>query len=145
MRPEYMIKEETEGPKDHCFILLPTPPKATTSSVQFKMVSMRSGRPIGAPPRLSGVSPMLPLKQFLFSFCVPRNSSNSGPFSSSQGRSLSASSFLQQQPLKYKQNVWQMCGLFLGICVLWFSNERFDSMYFLFVMYCCVHVIFCLV
>ena len=34
------------------------------SSVQFKMVSMRSGRPICAPPRLSGVSPMLPLKQF---------------------------------------------------------------------------------
>ena len=34
------------------------------SSVQFKMVSMRSGRPICAPPRLTGVSPMLPLKQF---------------------------------------------------------------------------------
>ena len=29
------------------------------SSVQFKMVSMRSGRPICAPPRLSGVSPKL--------------------------------------------------------------------------------------
>ena len=35
------------------------------TSVQFKMVSMRSGRPIICPPpRLSGVSPMLPLKQF---------------------------------------------------------------------------------
>ena len=34
------------------------------SSVQFKMISMRSGRPIWTPPRLSGVSPMLPLKQF---------------------------------------------------------------------------------
>ena len=31
--------------------------------VQFQMVSMRSGRPIFAPPR-SGVSSMLPLKQF---------------------------------------------------------------------------------
>ena len=37
------------------------------SSVQFKMVSMCSGRPIiCAPPRLSGVSPVLPLKQFQF-------------------------------------------------------------------------------
>ena len=34
------------------------------SSVQFKMVSMRSGKPICSPPRLSGVSPVLPLKQF---------------------------------------------------------------------------------
>ena len=34
------------------------------SSVQFKMVSMRSGRTICAPPHLSGVSPVLPLKQF---------------------------------------------------------------------------------
>ena len=32
------------------------------SSVQFKMVSMRCGRPICAPPSLSGVSPMLPFK-----------------------------------------------------------------------------------
>ena len=32
------------------------------SSVHFKMVSMRSVRPICAAPRLSGVSPMLPLK-----------------------------------------------------------------------------------
>ena len=34
------------------------------SSVQFKMKFMRSGRPICAPPRLSGVPPMLSLKQF---------------------------------------------------------------------------------
>ena len=34
------------------------------SSVHFEMVSMRSGKPIYAPPRLSGVSPMLPLNQF---------------------------------------------------------------------------------
>ena len=34
------------------------------SSVQFKMVSMRSGKAICAPIRLSGVSPTLPLKQF---------------------------------------------------------------------------------
>ena len=40
---------------DHCFLF---------SSVQSKMVSMHSGRPICAAPHLSGVSPMLPLKQF---------------------------------------------------------------------------------
>ena len=34
------------------------------SSVQFKIVSMRSGKPICAPLRLLGVSPTLPLKQF---------------------------------------------------------------------------------
>ena len=33
------------------------------SSVQFKMVSVHSGRPICAPPHLTGVSPMLPLKR----------------------------------------------------------------------------------
>ena len=32
------------------------------TSVQFKMVSMRLGRPIWAPHHLSGVSPMLPLE-----------------------------------------------------------------------------------
>ena len=35
-----------------------------SNSVQFKMVSMRSEKPICAPPRLSEVSPTLPLKQF---------------------------------------------------------------------------------
>ena len=34
------------------------------SSVQFKMVSMRSEKPICAPSRLSKVSPTLPLKRF---------------------------------------------------------------------------------
>ena len=34
------------------------------SSVQFKVVSMRQGKPICAPPRLSGISPALPLEQF---------------------------------------------------------------------------------
>ena len=34
------------------------------SSVQFKTVYMRTERPIGAPPRLSEVSPTLPLKRF---------------------------------------------------------------------------------
>ena len=34
------------------------------SSVQLKMVSMRSEKPICAPPRLSEVSPTLPLKRF---------------------------------------------------------------------------------
>ena len=38
--------------------------KQTISSVQFKMVSMRSQNTIHAPPTLSGVSPTLPLKQF---------------------------------------------------------------------------------
>ena len=33
-------------------------------SFQFKMVSMRSEKPICAPPRLSAVSPTSPLKQF---------------------------------------------------------------------------------
>ena len=37
------------------------------SSVQFKVVSMRSEKPICAPPRLSEVSPMLLLKQFRWS------------------------------------------------------------------------------
>ena len=34
------------------------------SSVQFKMVYMRSEKPICAPPSLSEVSPKLPLKRF---------------------------------------------------------------------------------
>ena len=34
------------------------------SSLQFNVVSVRSERPICAPPRLSEVSPMLPLKHF---------------------------------------------------------------------------------
>ena len=38
--------------------------KTHFSSVQFKMVSMRSEMPICAPPRLSEVSPTLPLKRF---------------------------------------------------------------------------------
>ena len=57
------------------------------SSVQFKMVSMLSGKPICAPSRLSGVSPVLPLKQFQCWSVI-----DDGPFSSSKGRSLSASS-----------------------------------------------------
>ena len=36
----------------------------STCSVQFKMVSMRSEKPICARPRLSEVSPKLPLKRF---------------------------------------------------------------------------------
>ena len=35
-----------------------------SNSIQFKMVSMRSEKPICAPPRLSEVSPTLPLKRF---------------------------------------------------------------------------------
>ena len=38
--------------------------KTYFSSVQFKMVSMSSEKPICAPPSLSEVSPMLPLKRF---------------------------------------------------------------------------------
>ena len=38
--------------------------KSRDSSVQFKMVSMRSEKPICAPPRLSEVSPSSPLKRF---------------------------------------------------------------------------------
>ena len=34
-------------------------------SAQLKMVSMRSEKPICAPPRLLDVSPMSPLKQFV--------------------------------------------------------------------------------
>ena len=34
------------------------------SSVQFKMACMRSEKPTCAPPRLSQVSPTLPLKRF---------------------------------------------------------------------------------
>ena len=70
----YFQNGETSRPQD----LVPlTPPRAVLccvvracvptiqfSSVQFKMVPIRSGRPICAPPRLSEVSPMLPLKQF---------------------------------------------------------------------------------
>ena len=33
-----------------------------SKSIQFKMVSKRSGKPVCAPPRLSEVSPMLPLQ-----------------------------------------------------------------------------------
>ena len=59
------------------------------SSVQFKRVSMRSGRSICAPPRVSGVSLMLPLKQFqCWSDCMTMALF----LMSSQGRSLSASS-----------------------------------------------------
>ena len=38
--------------------------KPVNSSVQFKVVSMRSQKPICAPPRLSDVSSTLPFKQF---------------------------------------------------------------------------------
>ena len=50
------------------------------------MVSLRSEKPICAPPRLSDVSPTSPLKR-----C--QCSSHDGPLSSFQGRSSSASSF----------------------------------------------------
>ena len=43
----------------HSFHLL-----SVMSSVQFKMVSVCLEKPICAPPRLSEISPMLPLKQF---------------------------------------------------------------------------------
>ena len=43
--------------------------QSSTNPVQFKMVSMRSEKPICAPPPLSEVSPMLPLKQFQSSQC----------------------------------------------------------------------------
>ena len=58
------------------------------SSVQFNMVVMRSEKPICAPPRLSAVSPTLPLKQFLC--CM----TDDGPLSSFQGRRSRASSLL---------------------------------------------------
>ena len=50
--------------------------------VQLKLVSMPSEKPICAPPRLSEVSPTLPLKPLI----------RDGPLSSFQGRSSSASS-----------------------------------------------------
>ena len=53
------------------------------SSVQFKMVCMRSEKPICAPPCLSEVSTMSPLTRL----------TDDGPLSSFQGRSSSASSF----------------------------------------------------
>ena len=49
------------------------------------MVFMRSEKPICAPPRLSEVSPTLPLKRF--------QCSDDGPLSSFQGRSSTTSSF----------------------------------------------------
>ena len=55
------------------------------SSVQFKMVSMRSEKPICAPHCLSEVSPTLPLKNVRLI--------DDGPLSSFGGRSSSASSF----------------------------------------------------
>ena len=42
-------------------------PMECFNSVQFKMVSMRSEKPVCAPPSLSEVSPTLPLKRFQFS------------------------------------------------------------------------------
>ena len=57
------------------------------NSLQFKMVCMRLEKPICAPPRLSEVSSMSPLKRFQCSFI------DDGPLSSFQGRSSSASSF----------------------------------------------------
>ena len=50
--------------KGLCFTSCTHNNTSCSSSVQFKMVSMRLGRPTCAPPRLLGVSPMLPLKQF---------------------------------------------------------------------------------
>ena len=57
------------------------------SSVQFKMVSMCSEKPICAPPRLSEVFPPSPFKWFQSS------TTDNGPLSSFQGKSSSASSF----------------------------------------------------
>ena len=45
---------------DLCFELVSKNFECVIRSVQFKMVSMRSEKPICAPPRLSEVSPMLP-------------------------------------------------------------------------------------
>ena len=55
--------------------------------VQFKMVSMRSERPICAPPRLSEVPPTMPLKRFNIRLI------DDGLLSSFQRRSSSASPF----------------------------------------------------
>ena len=49
-------RQNSQNPLPYIIIMI--------GSVQFKMVSVRTGRPICAPPRLSGVSPMLPLKPF---------------------------------------------------------------------------------
>ena len=54
------------------------------SSVQLKMLSMRLGKPLRAPPYPSDISPMLPLKQF------HRWSDGTWPF---QGRLSTAASF----------------------------------------------------
>ena len=47
-------------PGSGCTGTMSQPIDCQFSSVQFKMVSMRSGRPMCAPRRLSGASPMLP-------------------------------------------------------------------------------------
>ena len=62
----------------------------TISSVQFRMVSMRSEKPICAPPRLSEVSPTLALKGFHPMF-VGLTMALSRPFK--DDRSSNASSF----------------------------------------------------
>ena len=46
------------------FIMRTHPTSLQLSSVQFEMISVRSGKPICAPPRLSEASPTLPLKRF---------------------------------------------------------------------------------
>ena len=63
------------------------------SSVQFKIISMRSEKPIGAPRRLSEVSQ----RRFSNGFNV--RLINDGPLPSFQGRSSSASSFQASLPL----------------------------------------------
>ena len=61
-----------------------------SSTVQFKVVPMRSEKSICVPPRLSEVSPTLPLKRFQ---CSSVRLTDDGPLSSFEGRSSSASSF----------------------------------------------------
>ena len=51
-------------PSLHCQSTQPQHIYPSASSVQYKMVSMRSENPICAPPRLSDVSPTLPSKWF---------------------------------------------------------------------------------
>ena len=63
------------------------------SSVQFKMVFIRSGRPIWAPPGLSGVSPNVAIKTVSMLYLI-----DDGPVSSSQGKSLSRFLFLRLSP-----------------------------------------------
>ena len=84
-----------QGENRHCTALMVTVQlqavflSLTFSSVQFKMVSMRSEKPTCALSRLSEVSPTLPLRRFQCSSdCMTM-----ALFSSFEGRSSSASSF----------------------------------------------------